>query len=306
MAASRYPLLLLTLLAPRAVPAQEKPLAPLVLRLPGGTRAGGLGNAFVAGRGAEVLFSNPAQIGILRGSTISGTRFGSRATLGTFSTVGTLGRLSLGAGVQYLDYHPPAAAGLYIRPAQLSLGGTLNAASLAATLAVMTRIMGVRLGAGAKYVQESIGGLRDGGLALDLGAAREVGRATLGLSVQNIGGGLDILGQEAELPTRVSLGAMSPSIFLGTYFDLVVSVAVARERHGRIVPAGGAELFYQPVEGWVFVARAGARRVEEGPLPKESPLALGGSVGLDRIWLDYAFQPSRGSRGAHRLGIRIQ
>ena len=40
--------------------------------------------------------------------------------------------------------------------------------------------------------------------------------------------------------------------------------------------------------------------------PLESPLTLGGSLGLDRVWLDYVFQPSRGASSTHRVGIRIQ
>jgi hypothetical protein len=35
-------------------------------------------------------------------------------------------------------------------------------------------------------------------------------------------------------------------------------------------------------------------------------VTFGGSFGLDRFWLDYAFQPYKGPGAAHRLGIRIQ
>jgi hypothetical protein len=101
--------------------------------------------------------------------------------------------------------------------------------------------------------------------------------------------------------------ARPEKIRLGTYFDLVIAGAIARERDGRIVPGGGLELSYEPVGGWNFVARAGGRRVDDGPGPRESPVTLGGSFGLDRFWLDYAFQPSRNGGGAsHRVGIRIQ
>lgn len=306
MSLSLRPLLGLALLSTPLL-AQQAPTAPLVLRLPGGARAAGVGNAFTAGRGAEVLFYNPAQIGILRGTTISLARFGSSATQGVLSTVGPFGKVAIGAGVQYLDYETPSGPDFFIRPALLPLGGQLPSSSLAATVAASTRVKGIRVGVGVKYVQERVGSLDDGGLALDIGVAREVGRATVGLAVQNIGGGLDIRQIEfASLPTRVNLGVISPSIRLGSYFDLVVAAAVARERDGRIVPGGGLELFYQPVEGWYFVGRVGARRVEGGIKPLESPVTLGGSFGLDRFWLDYALQPSRGSSATHRIGIRIQ
>lgn len=304
LGAARF--LLIPLLLVGSAHGQSAPTAPLALRLPAGTRASGLGNSFVAGRGAEVIFSNPAQLGMLRGSTLSLTRFGSAATQGTFSTVGPYGRLAIGAGVQYLDYHTSGAPGLYIRPADLPAGGALNATSLVATVAASRTIKGIRVGAAGKYVQENINGVRDGGLALDFGVAREVGRTTVGLAVQNIGGGIEILGRPARLPTRVTAGIFSPNILLGPLFDLVVALAVSRERDGRIVPAGGAEIFYQPVEGWIFVGRVGARRVEGAPEPRESPVTLGGSFGLDRLWLDYALQPSRGHGASHRIGLRIQ
>jgi hypothetical protein len=299
------PFLFAGLLATPAL-AQQTPTAPLVLRLPGGTRAAGAGNAFTAGRGAEVLFYNPAQIGILRGTTISLARFGSPATLGTLSTVGPFGKVALGAGIQYLNYGSPLGSSLYGRPGQLPEGGPFQSSSLAATVAASTRIKGLRVGVAGKYVQESLGGLRDDGLALDVGVAREIGRVTIGLAVQNIGDGIEILGQEASLPTRVSLGGISPSILLGSYFDLSFAAAISRERDGRIMPGAGVELAYQPVEGWYFVGRVGARRVEGGSRPLESPVTVGGSFGLDRLWLDYVFQPSRGSSATHRIGIRIQ
>lgn len=304
---SRFAIALLLLsVLPGAGAAQSDPSTPLVLRLPGGTRALGVGDAWVAGRGAEVLFYNPAQIGVLRGTTLSAQRFGDAATLGTLSTVGPFGKIWIGAGAQYLDYHAEPAAGLFTDPAGLTLRGPVNAASLAATVSAAFRFKGVRFGVGAKYVEERVGGARDNGAAFDFGAAREVRRATVALAVQNLGGDLELLGQEAELPTRVTLGVTSPSIRVSTFFDAGIALSVARERDGRIVPAGGAELIYEPVGGWYFVARAGARRVRSEPGRAESPVTFGGSFGLDRLWLDYAFQPYKGPGAAHRLGIRIQ
>jgi hypothetical protein len=297
-------LLLAVLTTPGAAQSDPPdPSAPLVLRLPGGTRALAVGDAWVAGRGAEVLFYNPAQIGVLRGSTISVQRFGDAATQGTLSTVGPFGKIWIGAGVQYLDYH---ASSFFTPPGSLTLRGSVNAASMAATVAAAFRFKGVRFGVGAKYLEERVGGARGNGAAFDFGAAREVRRATVALAVQNLGADLDLPGQEAELPARVTLGLTSPSIRVSTFFDAGIALAVSREQDGRIVPAGGAELIYEPVGGWYFVARAGARRVRSGPERAESPVTFGGSFGLDRFWLDYAFQPYKGPGAAHRLGIRIQ
>lgn len=286
--------------------AQSHDPAPLVLQLPGGTRALGVGNAFVAGRGAEVLFYNPAQTLVLRGTTLSVERFGSASTLGTLSTVGPFGKVWLGAGVQYLDYHSLPGASFFTLPSNLTFRGPINSSSGAATVAVAMRWKGIRFGAAGKYVEERVGGLRDGGVAFDLGAAREVWRATVGISVQNLGEDLELLGQPGNLPTRVTFGAALPSILLSSFFDFTGFAAISRERDGRIVPGAGVELIYQPVDGWTFIGRAGARRVRDLPGRAESPLTVGASFGLDRLWIDYAFQPYRGPGSAHRVGVRIQ
>jgi hypothetical protein len=70
--------------------------------------------------------------------------------------------------------------------------------------------------------------------SLDAGIARQVGGTTVGVSVQNVGDGLDILGKPASLPTRVSLGVVSPQIFLGTYLDLVAMGSVSRLTTGGL------------------------------------------------------------------------
>ena len=303
----RAGLVLLSLLTLAGVAAaQPHDPAPLVLLLPGGTRALGVGNAFVAGRGSEVLFYNPAQMFILRGTTLSMERFGSASTLGTLSTAGPFGKVYLGAGIQYLGYHSAPGASLYTLPSALTLQGSSNSSSAAATVALALRWKGVRFGAAGKYVEERVDGLRDGGAAFDVGAAREIGRGTVGISVQNLGGDLELLGQRGELPTRVTLGAALPSILLSSYFDFTGFAAVSRERDGRIVPGAGIELIYQPVDGWTFIGRAGARRVRNLPVRAESPVTVGASFGLDRLWIDYAFQPYRGPGSAHRFAIRIQ
>ena len=303
----RAGLVLLSLLTLAGVAAaQPHDPAPLVLLLPGGTRALGVGNAFVAGRGSEVLFYNPAQMFILRGTTLSMERFGSASTLGTLSTVGPFGKVYLGAGIQYLGYHSAPGSSLYTLPSALTLQGSSNSSSAAATVALALRWKGVRFGAAGKYVEERVDGLRDGGAAFDVGAAREIGRGTVGISVQNLGGDLELLGQPGELPTRVTLGAALPSILLSSYFDFTGFAAVSRERDGRIVPGAGIELIYQPVDGWTFIGRAGARRVRNLPVRAESPVTVGASFGLDRLWIDYAFQPYRGPGSAHRVAIRIQ
>lgn len=282
------------------------PLAPLVLRLPGGTRALGVGNAFAAGRGAEVLFYNPAQLSITRGSAVSVQRIGSVSTLGTFATVGALGGVAIGAGVQYLGYETPNTLTWFTPPSLLTLHGSLESASLAATVGAAIRWKGTRIGAAVKYLEEHIGPTRDATIGVDIGAARELGRTTVALVVQNLGPGLTIQGLGADLPLRVTAGVASRLIRLATFFDFVATAAVSVERDGRLMPGGGAEIIFEPVAGWTFSARAGARRRDEQPLSSTWTPTAGGSFGLDRFSLDYGFEATRGPGSTHRLGIRIQ
>ena len=280
--------------------------APLVLRLAGGTRGLGFGDAYVAGRGPEAVFYNPAQISTATGMTLSLERFGSASSLGSYAATTSLGgAFAAGFGAQYLDYG--AATGVFPTwPGSLGHRGPLDAASLAATAALTVRWKGIRWGAGGKYLAERVPAGRGDGAALDLGAARDVGRFTIGLAAQNLGSHLTVAGQRADLPTRVTAGAALNRYPISTYFDVAASAAVSRERDGRIVPAGGAELSYVPLEGWLFALRAGARRVEGGPTPHRQPYTLGATAALDRFALDYAFEAIKGGHAAHRIGIRIQ
>ena len=160
--------------------AQSHDPAPLVLQLPGGTRALGVGNAFVAGRGAEVLFYNPAQMFILRGTTLSVERFGSASTLGTLSIVGPFGKVHLGAGVQYLDYDALPSISFFTTPSALTQEGTASSSSLAATVAVAAQWKGVRFGGSAKYVEERVGGSRAGVAEQYVGPAAPAAASGLG------------------------------------------------------------------------------------------------------------------------------
>lgn len=276
---------------------------PTVLNLPGGARAGSLGNAFVAGRGPEVLFYNPAQLSLAPGLLVSAARYGSASTQVTSATTMTVGQLTAGFGVQYLDYRPSAFPS---HPGEIGEPGFFIGASLAATAAVSFRWKGLRWGAAAKYVQEHGAGILSGHGALDVGVGREWNRLTFGLSAQHIGSDLPFGDGTVALPRRMTLGAALPRLPIGTYFDIGATAALAWERGGRFAPAGGVELFYQPVEGWLFALRAGARLPEDAPRPKLHPVTLGAGVSLDRLALDYGFEKISGGGTVHRLGLRIQ
>ncbi len=292
-----------TVLPHAAVRAQGVGHAPTVLLVPAGTRAVGLGDAFVAGDGPEVLFSNPAQIGS-GGSTISLARFGRSATLGSLASAGRLAGHTVAIGVRFLDYGPdgfPEPVGL------LPARGPSDGTSLDAMVAVEQQWYGVKFGGAFHYVSEQQAAGRANGALFDLGASRRVLGVMFGAAVRNLGPTLELGGIRATTPLSVAVGAMREGMRVGTFFDLGLAAAVTRERGGRIVPGAGAELTWEPVAGWTVTGRAGVRRPGPAGLPGPSAASFGASFGLDGLSLDYAFQPWRGVTGAvHRIGLRIQ
>lgn len=287
---------------PGTAAAQDASTAPAVLRLPASTRALGMGDVLVAGRGSDVLFYNPAQLALSRGITLSAARYGSASTLGALSVADTVWGWGVGAGVQLLDTWAPedrvgiGASGLAVR-------GAVRASSRAVTLGVSRELRGVRLGVAAKYADERVPSDQDGVLAVDLGAAREFGPLTVGLAAQNLGPDLRSGATRAEQPQRATLGAMVVAPPIGAYVDLAVTTALSVSRDGFVAPAGGAELSVSPWDGLTLSARAGARRIEH---PAIRPFTFGGGVSIDRLLLDYAYEDIRGAHGAHRIGVQIR
>ena len=285
----------------RSARAQET--APLVLRLPASPRVFGMGDSFIGGSGSDVVFYNPAAIGRQNGLFATVARYGKASTQAAVASSTSLGPLHLAFFGQWLDYGTGVFPG---RPGALTVRGPNPSQSLAGGFALATAVKGFRIGAAAKYVEERGSSVRDGRAAFDVGLARQVGRFTVGLVAQHLGDDLDLGGQPVELPTRISLGATTRRFPIGTYFDFQATAAVARERGGTIAPSGGIEVTYEPVGGWTASARVGARRVDRTGSPALRPLTLGGSLGLDRVSLDYGLEIYRGSGTVHRFGIRIE
>lgn len=276
--------------------------AQTVLRLPASTRALGLGDAFVAGRGSEVIFYNPAMLAQQPGLHVSAQRFGSASAAGALASSFSVGRIAAGIGAQMLDWHKPSGPSL--RPGNLAIRGTLQSSSLSAGLGVASDFKGMRIGAGAKFVEERVGLNRDGTAAFDIGLARDFPfRTTIGLAVQNLGKGLHIVDEDPVLPAQTTLGAMAFSPPLFTFFDLVASAEVTYRHGGRWIPAGGVELTYVPLDGWALSGRVGARRANE---LGAKPLTLGAGLGFDRIGVDYAWHAMDGGVSSHRVGLRLR
>ncbi|MGI8498134.1 MAG: hypothetical protein ACR2OG_11205 [Gemmatimonadaceae bacterium] len=296
---------LLSAIAPALAPpvaarAQSGRYAPLVLQLPASTRALGMGNAWVAGRDHDVIFYNPAQLGVGLGLGVSVERYRSGSTLGTMAASTALGSGGIGIGVQMLDY---GATTLFPSPiAALASEESSRSSSTSASLGVSTTVHDIRAGITGKYVEERSPQARGGRGAVDLGIAQDIWRGTLALSVQNIGPRLRLGDRRAPLPFRTTLGFAGGGLPVGP-IDLGLTSAVSILRNGRVNPAGGLEAVFIPLDGWLIAGRVGARRTETRG---ESPLTAGASLGLDRLTLEYAWERIAAGATAHRLGARIR
>lgn len=303
-------LLLIALSVAPPIRAQgNSPLAapvPPILLLPGSTRAMGLGNAYVAGTGPEVIFYNPAQVGESRGTTLSWQGFAGNASLASLATNTTALGVSIGAGVQYLEYRALRADGG--SPAsQLTRAGAHVASSSLGLLSASVERNGIRIGVTGKYVAQHASGGRRSVPTFDYGAATDLGPITIAMALQDAD---DMIGDGRaaglRLPTRLTIGGMATSLPIGIFWDLGASAAVAMDTDGEVSPAGGVELSYLPVSGWSFTGRVGAQRVVQPHQTGEASFTFGGTINADRIALDYAFQQYRGERATHRVGVRIR
>lgn len=268
-----------------------------ILSIATGVQAIGLGGAYVTGDGPDAVYHNPAQAGSARGTSLGFERIG-EASLVQLATTGASGRFSFGTSIRFLTHRDNPAP---------EDSASLRAGGLVAGLSLATQVRGIWVGGAAKFVSPDLGA-DDGGVGFDVGVAVSRFGLLLGLAAQDLGRDVTTAGVRQQMPTRVSLGASLPSNSISTYFDFGASAQLTWERGGKLVPAGGVELTYEPVSGWTLTGRVGAhRRIDRAGELQQSAFGLGASFAHNSLSLDYAFQPAvAGGHPVHALGIRIQ
>ena len=279
--------------------AQSYPLAPLIARLPGGTRALGMGNADMGGRASDVIFYNPAQIALASGSDASAQFYTSANMLVTMSTAFNVGPGALGVGVQSLTFTNPNPN--YAFPDALGGSGVEAASGLILAAGYSQRLFGMRAGANVKLMQQTIGADRDTRGALDFGLSRDLLRGTLALVEQNVGPAFRTALGQVPQPARTSLGFSTGRYAVGM-LDLSAAATTSLIRGRDVAAGGGGEVSYSWLDGYAVAVRGGLRSAAQG----EGPWTMGFGITDDRVSLDYAFESRDGQHGAHRIGIRIQ
>ncbi|MEP6618762.1 MAG: hypothetical protein ABJE47_05590 [bacterium] len=281
--------------------AQAPAAGPLALLLPASARATALGNAWVAARDESAIFYNPAQLVPTNGIGGSFARYGANGSSGALTSAVTIGTLTYGWGVQVVDFTASTAAAYPFMPADLIQRGSRNALSLVAAAGANYVFKGFRTGASLKYAEDRVDASPSAGqpailhglLLGDFGASHPLWSGTAALSVQNVGDHSNV-----RLPLQTSLGWTRQKQVGDFDVGLVTQVS---ERNKWLGAAGGVEAGYGWIEGWSFVARAGAHRPES---QAQRPLTLGGGLNADRLVLDYALEFFEHERYAHHISIR--
>ena len=284
--------------APLHAGAQADRYAPTVLQIAPTPRAATFGSV-AAVRDIEAIFTNPSLVGVANGTIVGAGRFEAATHLVLASST-SLGAFNIGIGAQYLDASSQTNA-LPYWSYSLRAGGHIPASSAVGAVALSTTYRGNRIGAAGKYVIQRIGAVEDAVPSLDLGLSRDISRYSVGVTVQNIGAGIHLPNSDAQLPLRVSAGVATYNWAVGQ-FDLNGSAGASLLPDGIILPGGGVEVGYSPLEGYSFALRGSIRRPE---LRAQRPLSVGGSAGLDRFALEYAYEDWVGG-GVHRLALRVR
>ena len=276
----------------------------LVLQAPASVEAAAYGNApYLLGGGADLLFYAPALIGRVDGMAAGLHRYGSEGTLATLASKGSVGLGDFAVGLQYMR-HGGSGAASHPDLQIVAFGDGEPVTEFAASLGYARALFGVvDAGVVAKYLELHYKrALRDRTLVVDLGVAREFGPAMVSLAVRNLGPDLETRDITDRIPTQLALGISTVSFEVGE-LDMFLTSQIARRRDGEIVPAGGVEISYWPVQGYTFRLRAGLQRVVED---ERSPVTLGLAFTGDALTLEYAFQAFDVDGNAHRFGLSFR
>jgi hypothetical protein len=295
-------LALASLTASLPLTAQTATTGPLALTLPSSARTLAMGDIGVAGRDDDVIFYNPAQLSVARGTSFSLTRLSETARGGTMSTVLRLGSGAVGFGVNYLEYQV-APVSYPFRLPDIIGGNFAIGTSALGSLGYAQTYKGFRLGAAAKYAMDVVDIERFGHAYGDVGVARDFrsGRYTAGLAVQHIGTGLDRGAQEIAAPTTATLG-LSTSQALGP-FDVVATAGLSYSDEDQLSGGGGAEIGWSWLNGYSIAARVGGHTHRQG---QENVVMGGIGFTADRLTFDLTAHQLESHTVGYRAGIRIR
>lgn len=272
-----------------------------VVRRPASAVALALGDVGGGLLDADVLFYNPAMLTQARGVAASVQREHADASHGALAGVQSLGALGVGVGARIASWRGAP-------PDEARFGGvprSETATSVALTAGAARAVGPLRVGLAATYAREAERDRQREHTTFDVGATLPFGPGdalNASVIVQHLGRPIERTPFDDANPWRALIVLGGRNYPLATYWDLSAFSQVALDADGTVRTGGGAELAWVPLEGVSIALRGGLR---DG-LPIQRPLTAGLGLSLDRWSLDYALDPRRDGRTAHRLGVRIR
>ncbi|MFI5361771.1 MAG: PorV/PorQ family protein [Elusimicrobiota bacterium] len=267
------------------------------LSLDANARAVAMGGAYTAlATDANALLYNPAGLG--RVDQTEATFMHNQYLQGVNQEyLGLAARQGWGANLNYLDSGSIPETTI----ASPSGTGASNSLTDMAVSAGYGRAVAdsLSLGAGAKYVQESVAGANGRGYALDVGAlyaVPAVPRLTLGLAVRNIGPTVKFQSANENLPLDVRGGAAYAFDLLGQ--RSVVSLDLSKERSANAVVQGGFETVFVKM----MAVRVGFNTGNDAG-PK---VTAGLGWTYRQFALDYAFVPYGDLGVSNRISVTVR
>jgi hypothetical protein len=210
--------------------------------------------------------------------------------------------MTLGWGVQALQFHPDVGDAYPYVPAQLTRNGAGDGLSLLAALGGAMEYKTFRIGLTAKFATDRVGfgtsSTRHDAYLGDVGVSHTLLSGTAGLVLQNISLSHVSGSRHVDTPRQFALG-WSRTLNTDQLDFAFGGQVTARDKW--IAPGAGAEVGYGWIEGYSVSLRAGARKPETNA---EKPLALGATLNADRLTLEYALQFFDGGRTANRMTFR--
>lgn len=259
----------------------------------GQTRAIGMANVATWLRDDDVLFFNPAQLAVARGTSVSGETRSTRDRDGALSSVLAFGKGGVGVGMTLAQQRMPqffnTPNGMVPGP-DIPVTGTLVAAGIGQTF------NGRRVGLSAKYAASQFGdnrlerGLVDAGISQDFKRYFTASVVARDIPLNHTAWGAH------EYNTVVGLAASFPA----GPFDVVTASDGSFSRSGSFEGAFGAEASWSWLSGYSVAARTG---IFGGDL---HGINAGLGFTRDRVSIDYAFDQRAAGHTGHRLGLRVR
>ncbi len=259
----------------------------------GQTRALGMANVGTWLRDDDVLFFNPAQLAVARGTSLSGEARSARGRDGALSSASAFGKGGIGVGMtlaqQGVHQLLNTPNGLVVGP-DIPTTATLMAAGVGQTF------KGRRVGISAKYAASQSGDTRLARGLVDAAISQDFKRYfTASVVARDIP-----LNHTAwwdhKYNTVVGLAASFPA----GPFDVVAATDWSLSKSASLDGAFGAEASWSWLSGYSVAARTG---IFGGDL---RGINAGLGFTRDRVSIDYAFDQRAAGHTGHRLGLRVR